>query len=64
MRQEPRHVLDVLETQKEQGRKDVQQQLKSGALKYPGPCHVRVGAPNTDEKGYVGIYVEPLMSSR
>ena len=64
MRQEPRHILDVPETQKEQGRKDVQQQLMSGKLKFPEPCHVIVGAPKTDEEGYVGIYVEPLMSSR
>jgi hypothetical protein len=64
MRQERQHIIDVLETEKEQGRKNVQQQLRSGMLKFPEPHIVIVGASKTDQKGYVGIYIESLASPR
>lgn len=64
MRAEPLHILDVPAGQEAQGKIDAKQRIERGDFNVEKPYTLRVGKSVTTQPGFIGIYVEPLASSR
>lgn len=64
MRAEPLHILDVPAGQETQGKCEAKQRIERGGYDIEKPYALRVGKSETPTPGFVGIFAEPLASSR